>query len=78
MSDENKTVELKEENLEKVAGGVVKAEKVKVEIYCKDCDNVISSWQEIKGTASAGHIQITICNNCNSQNIGRIEIPLQW
>ena len=75
MSEENKTVELKEENLEKVAGGL-KDEKVKVEIYCKNCGNVISSWQDIKGTASAGHIQITICNNCGSENLGRREIPL--
>ena len=77
MSDENKTVELKEEDLEKVAGGA-KLERVKVEIYCKDCGNVIRSWQETKGlVASVDSVKITDCNNCGSENIGRREIPLQ-
>ena len=77
MSEVNKTVELKEKDLEKVAGGV-KLERVKVEIYCKDCGNVIDSWQETKGlVASASCVQITDCNNCGSENIGRREIPLQ-
>ena len=76
MSEENKTVELKEEELEKIAGGA-KLERVKVEIYCKDCGNVIHSWQETKGIASAGHPKVEFCTNCNSPNIGRREISLQ-
>ena len=77
MSDENKTVELKEEDLEKVAGGA-KLERVKVEIYCKDCGNVIHSWHETKGIeVSASSMQITFCNKCGSENIGRRETPLQ-
>ena len=68
--------ELSEKELEQVSGGA-KQERVKVEIYCKDCGNVIDNWQEIKGTVSLGYMQVNFCTNCNSQNIGQREIPLQ-
>lgn len=76
MLKENNAVELKDEELEKEASGT-KLDRVKVEIYCKDCDNVIYSWQEIKGEASAGLRQVKLYSNCYSTNIGRREIPVQ-
>ena len=76
MPEENNAVELKDEELEKEAGGT-KLDRVKVEIYCKDCDNVIYSWQEIKGEASAGLRQVKLYNNCYFTNVGRREIPVQ-
>lgn len=77
MPEENNAVELKDEELEKVAGET-KLDRVKVEIHCKDCDNVIYSWQGIKGEASAGLRQVKLYNNCYSTNIGRRELPLQY
>ena len=76
MKDTNGFLELNDEELSQVSGGA-KPERVKVEIYCKDCGTVISSWQETKGMPSVGHPKVYFCTNCNSQNIGRREISLQ-
>ena len=76
MKDTKEFFELNDKELEQVSGGA-KQERVKVEIYCKDCGNVIDSWQENKGIASVGHPKVYFCNNCNSQNIGRREISIQ-
>ena len=67
---------LTDEELSQVSGGA-EQELVKVEIYCKDCETVFYSWQEIKGIPSMGHPKVYFCTNCNSQNIGQREIPLQ-
>ena len=77
MKDTKEFLELNDEELNQVSGGA-KTELVKVEIYCKDCGIVIDSWQEIKGTASMGYMHVNFCTNCNSPNIGRREIPLQY
>ena len=76
MKDTKEFLELNDEELSQVSGGA-KQELVKVEIYCKDCGIVIDSWQESKGMPSVGHPKVYFCTNCNSQNIGQRETPLQ-
>ena len=73
---ENGFFELNDEELSQVSGGA-EQELVKVEVYCKDCGTVFYSWEEIKGIPSMGHPKVYFCTNCNSQNIGQREIPLQ-